>query len=222
MPNSPPTATAASSSANFQVIFNNALKAYERRTKKDLLSHPLAVELQTCNSPTAILAVLRQQVQGPDPSSSSDDRWTKWLEPTVNVLKTFSDTLGEGVSLVSFGTLTLSEICSLMFTRQVFAPGKVIFAGVGVLLQVRIFLNDMCGSSKHSSHISQTAIDVQKSHETLIDIFGRIETCFQRIEIYTQVRPTTEMMDTIIQIMVEVLTILGIATKEMKQSRISQ
>ena len=30
------------------------------------------------------------------------------------------------------------------------------------------------------------------------------------------------MMDTIIQIMVEVLTILGIATKEMKQSRISK
>ena len=34
--------------------------------------------------------------------------------------------------------------------------------------------------------------------------------------------PTTEMMDTIIQIMAEVLTILGIATKEMKQSRMSE
>jgi hypothetical protein len=31
-----------------------------------------------------------------------------------------------------------------------------------------------------------------------------------------------EMMDTIVQIMVEILTILGIATKEMKQSRISK
>jgi hypothetical protein len=40
--------------------------------------------------------------------------------------------------------------------------------------------------------------------------------------IYTQVRPTTEMMDTTIQIMVEILTILGIATKEMKQGRISK
>ena len=35
-------------------------------------------------------------------------------------------------------------------------------------------------------------------------------------------RPTAEMMDTIIQIMVEVLTILGFATKEMKQGRISK
>ena len=31
-----------------------------------------------------------------------------------------------------------------------------------------------------------------------------------------------EMLDTIIQIMVEVLTILGIATKEIKQGRISE
>jgi hypothetical protein len=65
-------------------------------------------------------------------------------------------------------------------------------------------------------------MDVQNSHETLVDIFERIESCLQRIGIYTRVRPTTEMMDTIIQIMVEILTILGIATKEMKQGRISK
>ena len=35
-------------------------------------------------------------------------------------------------------------------------------------------------------------------------------------------QPTLEMMDTIVQIMAEVLTILGIATKEMKQSRMSK
>ena len=39
----------------------------------------------------------------------------------------------------------------------------------------------------------------------------------QRLEIYTEVPATTEMMDTIIQIMVEVLSILGIATKEIRQ-----
>jgi hypothetical protein len=103
MSNSHPTTT-ATSSTNFQPIFNNALKAYEKRTKNDLPAHPLASELQNCNSPSAILAVLYQQVQGLDRSRSGDDRWTKWLEPTVNVLHTLSETLGEGVSLVSFRT----------------------------------------------------------------------------------------------------------------------
>ena len=56
----------------------------------------------------------------------------------------------------------------------------------------------------------------------LLDIFGRIESFLRRLEIYTQVPPTTEMIDTIVQIMVEVLTILGIATKEIKQGRISE
>jgi hypothetical protein len=45
---------------------------------------------------------------------------------------------------------------------------------------------------------------------------------FRRLEVYTEVRPTSEMMDIIIQIMVEVICILGIATKELKQSRMSK
>jgi len=94
----------AASSPNFQLIINNALKAYEKRTKKDILAHPLASQIQAYNSPGAILAVLHQQAQGLDQSESSDDRWTKWLDPIVNVLYALSATLGEGVDLVSIGT----------------------------------------------------------------------------------------------------------------------
>jgi hypothetical protein len=53
-------------------------------------------------------------------------------------------------------------------------------------------------------------------------VFERIESFFRRLEIYTEVPPTTEMMDTLIQIMAEVLSILGIATKEIKQGRMSE
>ena len=118
--------------------------------------------------------------------------------------------------------MNLFETRGLTFTWQVFSPGKVIFTGVGVLLLVRIVPNGIRAPSKHSLHISQAAKDVQKSHETLADIFGHVESFFRRLDIYTRVRPTTEMTDMIIQIMVEVLTILGIATKEMKQGRISK
>ena len=139
--------TTANSSTYFQLILSNALKVYEKRTKMNLLAHPLAVELQDCNSSSAILAVLHRQVQGLDLSPSSDDRWTKWLNPTVTVLHTLSLSLGEAVSLVSFRMQTLSGICSLTFTRQIFPPGKAIFAGVEVLLSVRILFNDIHGSS---------------------------------------------------------------------------
>ena len=92
-----PTST---SSNNFQQIFNNALKAYERRTKKDLLAHPLAAQLQACDTHSSILIVLQQQVQNFNQSQSSDERLTKWLHPTVKVLYTLSEILGERVSLV--------------------------------------------------------------------------------------------------------------------------
>ena len=94
----------AVSSSNFQLIFDNALKAYEKRTKNDLLVHPLASQLQACDSPDAILAVLQQQVQGLDQSQNSDDRLSKWLGPTVNILYSLSETLGEGICLVTLET----------------------------------------------------------------------------------------------------------------------
>ena len=92
------------SSPNFQLVLNNALKDYEKKTKHDLLSHPLAAQLQACQSPSSILVVLQQQVQDLNRSRPSDDRLTKWLDPTINVLYAFSETLGEGVSLVFFNT----------------------------------------------------------------------------------------------------------------------
>ena len=88
------------SSQNFQLIFNNALKAYEKHTKNDLLFHPLAAQLQACQSPGSILDVLQRQVEDLDQSRTSNEWLTKWLDPTVNVLYAFSETLGESVTLV--------------------------------------------------------------------------------------------------------------------------
>ena len=87
--------------ASIQLTINNALKAYEKCTKIDLLVHPLVFELQACNSPAAILTVLQQQVRGLDQSRSSGDRHIMWLDPTVKVLYTFSATLEEHAGLVS-------------------------------------------------------------------------------------------------------------------------
>jgi hypothetical protein len=73
-----------------------------------------------------------------------------------------------------------------------------------------------------NSNISQAAKDVRAGQEALVDIFERIETFLRRLEIYTSVPPNEEMVDTITTIMVEILGILGIATKEIKQRRSSK
>ena len=95
-----PATTAASSSSRFQAIFQAAIKSYQKQTKKDLLAHPLASQLQACDSTNAIIAILQDQVRQFDKSHSGDERLTKWLGPTVNVLNAFSATISGGVSLV--------------------------------------------------------------------------------------------------------------------------
>jgi hypothetical protein len=77
------------------------LETYKRKTKRDLASHPLLSSLQSCDSPEAVLTVLRDQIPAFNQSENQDDRLTKWVIPTVNVLYTFSGTIGQGVGLVN-------------------------------------------------------------------------------------------------------------------------
>ena len=100
----------SSSSSNFQTIFNASLQAYDNKTKNKLLDHPLASQLQSCDSPNTVLTVLQDLVEQFDQSRRSDERLKNWLDPTVNVLYTFSATLGEGVGLVSLTSLSLQNL----------------------------------------------------------------------------------------------------------------
>ncbi len=77
------------------------MKAYQKRTKNDLLTHPFADRLKACDSASSVLTVLKEQVQELNESQRSN---TKWLDPIVNVLYVFSGTLGEGVGLVCVRT----------------------------------------------------------------------------------------------------------------------
>ena len=102
---------------------------------------------------------------------------------------------------------------------QIFPPANVISTGIGVLLLVRIFLGPMI--SILSTDVLQAAKDVDASEEALADLFERIENFFKRLESYTEIPPTDAMTDIIVKIMVEVLNVFAIATKEMKQGRAS-
>ena len=113
MSQNPPT---ADSSSNYQVIFDNALKAYKTKTGKDLKSDPLLHRLETCNSPDAVLTLLRLQIPGAGKSGSSDERLTNWINPVVNVLYNFAETIGGAVSLVNFNRVYPSKTCALKST----------------------------------------------------------------------------------------------------------
>ena len=138
----------AASDSCFQSIFRAALKSYQKQTKTDLLAHPLVSQLQSCNSTTAILALLQDQVREFDKLHSGDERLIKWLGPTVNVLCAFSAAVSGGVGLVSLymQALKLPLICMI----QVFSPTSAIFAGVGVFISASILSIPWCESFSRS------------------------------------------------------------------------
>ena len=68
----------------------------------------------------------------------------------------------------------------------------------------------------------QAVKNVKAAQDALIDIFERIENFFKRLETYTEVPPTTAMTDIIVKIMVEILNVFAIATKEIRQGRTSE
>ena len=111
----------STSSSNFRTIFVAAIKAYEKKTKTDLLTHPLATQLQSCDSPSDILAILHDKVTDFDKAKSRNERLSTWLNPTINVLYAFSATVGQGVGLVSFDSHLVDRpppICFHRYSRR--------------------------------------------------------------------------------------------------------
>jgi hypothetical protein len=213
-------ASTSTSHSNFASIFNAALESYKLKTKKDLTSHPLLPSLQSCDSPEAILTVLREQIPAFGQSRNGDDGLTKWVAPTVNVLYAFSATVGGGAGLVNIGIFPrknfFSNVCFLDIPS-----GKHNIHGHWRSPLGRYRLCLLC-AAYFDAHGSQAAKDASASQDKLIELLHRIERFFRRLEIYTGITPTTAMTDIIIEIMVEVLVILAIATKEVKRGRLSE
>jgi len=93
--------TADPSASNFAAIFDAASREYKSITKKNLATHPLAAAIEGYDSPDSILNVFRKQAQAFDTFRKGDDKLMECLTPIVNILLTFSETLGENVGLVS-------------------------------------------------------------------------------------------------------------------------
>ena len=60
------------------------------------------------------------------------------------------------------------------------------------------------------------------SHDVLLDLFERMEAFFKRFKVYSRSFLNAELAEVLVKVMVKVLNILAIATKEVEQSRTSE
>jgi hypothetical protein len=75
----------------------------------------------------------------------------------------------------------------------------------------------------HPSDMSvcQVASSVSSSYDALEELFECVQNFLQRLHVYTQIPPTPAMTNILVKIMVQVLSVLGLATKQIKQGRFS-
>jgi hypothetical protein len=98
----------------------------------------------------------------------------------------------------------------------------VIFTGIGILLSVSISIDSLFSEHSCDILISQAVTAAIATRGVLIELFERIENVFTRLEVYIEVPPTFGMTNALVKVMVEILRILAIVTKEIKQSRASE
>ena len=101
------------SSSSFQGLFNAALQDYKNQTGTKLDDHPLAKELETCNSVESITTIIQNQAQKFRAFRGDDGKLMKSLKLSVDVLYPLSTStvLGEGIGLVHPKS-SIGVICS--------------------------------------------------------------------------------------------------------------
>lgn len=102
------------SSGSFRFLFETALQRYEEKTGTKLIEHPLAKQLEKCDTLDSITIVLQEQARCFGKFKGDDGKIMKSLKYSVNVLYALSTNtaLGEGIGLVRFKALIIEIVDS--------------------------------------------------------------------------------------------------------------
>ena len=116
--------TPSTLSPDLNSILNAALSKYKEETGGGLLEHPLAKEMERCDSVSAITAILQGQAKE-FKRFKDGHRLVKWISPTVDALSTFSETLGGVASIVRPGNPVRSHFKYILMLLRRRSPLQV-------------------------------------------------------------------------------------------------
>lgn len=70
--------------------------------------------------------------------------------------------------------------------------------------------------------VNQATKGINSNHDALADLLESIEHCLERVNIYTRIPPTPAMNGVVSKIIVELLSTLALATKDLEYGRSSK
>ena len=214
-------ATSSTSSTSNIRLVTDAFEKYAKITGNDLSKNPFATALEQSDSPEAILELLQEREKAFKEYREGSRRLINGLSPVVNVLQGFSGILGEAVGLVSQAAHTIRRLFLTCLSQIPFPPAKVLFTGIDFLLAVRPLITPF-NRAPCDVWVFQTASRVTSSYDSVLNLFECLGKFLKRLEVYTTIPPTPMMTDIIVKVMVELLSVIALATKEIKEGRFSK
>jgi hypothetical protein len=211
-----------SGSARFQSLFDSALQDYGVKTGVPLTQHPLAVDLQSCQSVDDITALLQCQVQAFG-DFQEKDRMMTVIKTTVSILTPLSHvvSLADAVGAVRQKALMACSTFFDFFFQTSFPPAKAIQASLGILLDVCTVLSSIVDIVV-TSKCTQTANGVISSCHVLADLLESIQHFVDRLKVYTEISPTPSINKIAVGLIVELISTLALVTRKLNQRRSSE
>jgi hypothetical protein len=212
------------SPTNLQLV-NDALGDYAHRMGIDFAKNPFAEELQRINTLNDILNLLQQREEAFIQYRNRNRTLINCFSPAVRVLHIFSEKLGDVVSLVSFEFRdSLSHFVSMRSFQLDFTSPSLLQR----LSSLESMFSSLCVYSTLFSTgapcdawVCQAASNVSSDYDALLDLFECLGNFLKRLDVYINIPPTKMMTDIIVKIMVELLSVLAFATKQIKRGRFS-
>jgi hypothetical protein len=208
--------------SHFQTLCESALQDYEIQTGIPLADHPFAQQLQDCESVESITALLQEQAQAFSKFRESDKIF-KSLKGVVSALSGVSaiPALGQAIGMVSprqpiWLVFNVSDTYSIV----IHTCGCNIYWPRYSTRCMYLFLPSTYVSC--DTQVSQAFKGVTADLDALADLLESVDHFLKRLNIYTKVPPTTSMTEIVVKMMVELLSTLALATKQIRQGRPSE
>jgi hypothetical protein len=213
-----------SQSSTFQSLFDVAIQDYEKQTGTKLADHPLAKQLEACESVVTVTAFLQERAQTFHEFRGEDGKFMRSLRRVVHVLFTLSTSaaLAESIGLVVCPNIPQEFHISNANSTAI--PTNESNIRWICRLACRRYISSSLCVHFHVSRGSlwQAVKDTTASYDTLVDLLESMEGFLNRLDIYAKFPPTPIMAEIIVKILVELLSTLAVATKQVEQGRSSE
>jgi hypothetical protein len=207
--------------STLQALFNAALQGYEDKTGNSLADHPFARLLQECDSVESISTILEEQARV-FREFRDHGKLINSLKRLAGILCSpfISNALGESIGLV----VRPKGVCLCELFLIVHSHFRL----------QKQYLLAWPSYSPYVSHppvpstyfrdirVPQAVKDVSSSYDALVDLFASFEKFLSRLCIYTEIPLTQALKTVLVEIIVELLSTLALATKQVKQGRFSE